>query len=197
MTTSLPAFILATLLLIAVPGPNLVYILTRSVQDGRRAGLVSALGIETGTLVHVTAAVAGLATLVADHPLAFATLRYAGAGYLAYLGLRTLLTRPSTAATAPPARPLRHIYRDAVLVNLLNPKVVLFFLAFLPQFLPTSATRADMLLLGLVFLTIALVMDLSYALTAAALTPRLRTHPRPLAYATGGVYLGLAALVFL
>ncbi|MFF2080756.1 LysE family translocator [Kitasatospora sp. NPDC058162] len=204
--TSLTAFALASLLLVAVPGPNLIYIVTRSVQDGRRAGVVSALGVETGTLVHVIAAVGGLAALIADHPLAFALLRFAGAGYLAHLGVRALLRRPSAAAGAE--RPTRHrllrLYGDAVLVNLLNPKVVLFFLAFLPQFLPTglppTETRTRMLVLGAVFLVIALVLDLCYALVGAALTGRLRGTPhraRRLSCLTGGVYLALAALVFI
>ncbi|MGW0769108.1 LysE family translocator [Streptomyces sp. NPDC002676] len=202
--TSLAAFLLASLLLVAVPGPNLVYIVTRSVQDGRRAGLVSALGVETGTLVHVLAAVGGVGTLITDHPLAFTVLRHAGAGYLAYLGVRTLLSRPRPAAEAvPPARRrLLRVYRDAVLVNLLNPKVILFFLAFLPQFLPTGLspgqTRARMLLLGVTFLAVALALDLGYALLGAALTGRLHGTPRRerrLSRLVGGVYLGLAALV--
>ncbi|WP_424890144.1 LysE family translocator [Streptomyces sp. XH2] len=209
--TSLAAFALASLILIAVPGPNLIYIITRSVQDGRTAGIVSALGVETGTLVHVTAAVCGLAAFIADHPLAFTALRYAGAGYLAYLGARALLHhQPAASADAggvagPPARRrLLRLYRDAVLVNLFNPKVALFFLAFLPQFLPTGLppgeTRARMLELGAVFLAIALTFDLCYALAGAALTSRLRGTPRRdrrLSRLTGGIYLGLTALVFL
>ncbi|MER7585643.1 LysE family translocator [Kitasatospora sp. NPDC097691] len=204
--TSLAGFALASLALVAVPGPNLVYIITRSVQDGRRAGLVSALGVETGTLVHCLLAVGGLAALVTDHPIALTVLRYAGAGYLAHLGVRTLLSRPAQAGDGPqqPARGrLLRVYGDAVLVNLLNPKVILFFLAFLPQFLPTglsaAGTRARMLLLGAVFLAVALTLDLCYALLGAALTGRLRGTPRGrrwLSYAVGGVYLTLAALVF-
>ncbi len=172
---SLAAFALATLVLVAVPGPNLIYIITRSVQDGRRAGVVSALGVETGTLLHVLVAVCGLATFITDHPLAFAVLRYTGAGYLAYLGVRALLRRPPSSAVdaddaedRPDRRRLLRLYRDAVLVNVLNPKVVLFFLAFLPQFVPTGLTSAEtrtrMLVLGAVFLAIALAFDLCYAL---------------------------------
>ncbi|MEU9047755.1 MULTISPECIES: LysE family translocator [unclassified Kitasatospora] len=204
--TSLAGFLLASLALVAVPGPNLIYIVTRSVQDGRRAGLVSALGVETGTLVHVLLAVGGLAALVADHPPVFTVLRYAGAGYLAYLGVRALARRPSPAGDGrrePARRRLLRVYGDAVLVNLLNPKVVLFFLAFLPQFVPTglpaAETRARMLVLGAVFLAVALALDLCYALLGAALTGRLRGTPRGdrrLSYAVGGVYLALAALVF-
>ncbi|MFZ3493661.1 LysE family translocator [Streptomyces sp. 5.8] len=214
--TSLAAFVLASLILVAVPGPNLIYIITRSVRDGRRAGIVSALGVETGTLLHVIAAVCGLATLIEGHPLAFAVLRYTGAGYLAYLGIRALRRRPPSTADADadaddsaeavgrsPRRRLLRLYLDGVLVNLLNPKVVLFFLAFLPQFLTTgltpAETRTHMLLLGAVFLTVALTLDLCYALVGAALTGRLRGAPRRdrgLSRLTGGIYFGLAALVF-
>ncbi|MFD7556158.1 LysE family translocator [Streptomyces sp. NPDC059835] len=214
--TSLAGFVLASLLLVAVPGPNLVYIVTRSVQQGRRAGLVSALGVETGTLVHVLAAVGGAGTLITEHPLAFTVLRHAGAAYLAYLGVRALLARPSPDAEVDPASgvgigeavppvaragPLR-VYRDAVLVNLLNPKVILFFLAFLPQFLPTGLPpgrmRVRMLLLGLVFLVVAFVLDLGYAFLGAALAGRMHGTPRRelrLSRLVGGVYLGLAVLV--
>ncbi|MEU2393921.1 LysE family translocator [Streptomyces sp. NPDC007369] len=223
--SSLAAFVLASLVLVAVPGPNLIYIVTRSVRDGRRAGMVSALGVETGTLIHVIAAVCGGATLIAGHPLAFAVLRYAGAGYLAYLGMRALLRHPAAAAAGaadgsartdndveadaetpglPARRRLLRCYLDAVLVNLLNPKVVLFFLAFLPQFLPVDLTpvenRTRMLALGAIFLVVALALDLGYALVGAALTGRLRGTPqrgRRLSQLTGGIYLGLAALVFL
>lgn len=219
----LAAFALATLALVAVPGPNLIHIITRSVQDGRRAGIVSALGVESGTLVHVLVAVCGLATVITDHPLAFTVLRYAGAGYLAFLGVRAILPRtpspsvggkgkteepgaatPATATATgrPDRRRLLRLYRDAVLVNVLNPKVVLFFLAFLPQFVPTgltsAQTRAHMLVLGAVFLAIALALDLCYALVGAALAGRLRGTPRRdrrLSYVTGGIHLGLAALV--
>ncbi|MFD3873685.1 LysE family translocator [Streptomyces sp. NPDC058623] len=210
--TSLAAFVLASLILVAVPGPNLIYIITRSVRDGRRAGIVSALGVETGTLLHVIAAVCGLATLIEGHPLAFAVLRYTGAGYLAYLGIHALRRRPPHAADAnnsakavgrSPRRRLLRLYLDGVLVNLLNPKVALFFLAFLPQFLSTgltpTETRTHMLLLGAVFLTVALTLDLCYALVGAALTGRLHGAPRRdrgLTRLTGGIYLGLAALVF-
>ncbi|GHC38813.1 LysE family translocator [Streptomyces cinnamoneus] len=217
--TSLAAFVLASLVLVAVPGPNLIYIITCSVQNGRRAGIVSALGVETGTLLHVIAAVCGLATLVADHPLLFAFLRCAGAGYLACLGVRALLRRRPSAIGATEAvggaeavgavgRPVRRrllrFYRDAVLVNLLNPKVVLFFLAFFPQFLPIGLSPGDartrMLVLGVVFLAIGLALDLCYAFVGAALASRLRGTPRRdrlLSCLTGGIYLGLATVVFM
>ncbi|MFI8503767.1 LysE family translocator [Streptomyces sp. NPDC085524] len=213
--TSLAGFVLASLLLVAVPGPNLVYIVTRSVQQGRRAGFVSALGVESGTLVHVLAAAGGAGTLITGHPLAFAVLRHAGAGYLAYLGVRALLSRPGPvvdatagaggageAAVRPAGPRLLRVYRDAVLINVLNPKVILFFLAFLPQFLPPGLppgqTRVRMLALGGVFLLVAFVLDLGYAFLGAALASRLHGTPsreRRLSRLVGGVYLGLAVAV--
>ncbi|AUY50944.1 LysE family translocator [Streptomyces sp. CB01881] len=196
--TSLPAFVAASLVLILLPGPNLLYIVMRSVHEGRRAGVVSALGVETGTLVHVLAASLGLASLVSQSPAAFAVLRYAGAGYLAWLGVRTLTSRTDAAAAgaAPAAAGPARIYRDGVLVNLLNPKVILFFVAFLPQFLPsglgTGAARARMLGLGTVFLFIALALDLCYAFAGAALSARLRSAGVRLKYPAAAVYLLLA-----
>jgi threonine/homoserine/homoserine lactone efflux protein len=203
---TLLAFAAASLALVASPGPNLIYILTRGAAQGRRAGVVSALGVETGTLVHVMAAAFGLAALVATADLAFTGLRLAGAAYLAYLGLRAFVRPterdPSAAASA---RPLTRVYRDGVLVNVLNPKVALFFLAFLPQFTTpgadTATTRAQMLVLGVVFFVIALALDVAYAVAGAAVSGRLRRRPGGSAwtrYVIGGVYLGLgvyAALV--
>ncbi|WP_433189543.1 LysE family translocator [Actinoallomurus sp. CA-150999] len=200
--TSLPAFAAASLLLILVPGPNLLYIITRSMVEGRRAGIASALGVETATLVHVAAAAFGLAALVSRSPVAFAVLRYAGAGYLAWLGVSALTSHgksegPAT-APAPGGRGLLRAYGSGVLVNVLNPKVALFFLAFLPQFLPTGlgpgATRTRMLELGSVFLVIALGMDLCYALAGAALSGRLAQNRHRLRYPAAAVYLCLALL---
>src|SRR5438094_474883 len=148
-TATLLAFAAASLLLVIMPGPNLVYIVTRSVSQGVRAGAVSALGVETGTLVHIGAAVLGLSTLVASSPVAFAVLRYAGAAYLCWLGLRAL-RRPSTVDIAESHRePLPRLFCSGLLVNVLNPKVVLFFLAFLPQFVrPGDTARGQMAVLG-------------------------------------------------
>jgi threonine/homoserine/homoserine lactone efflux protein len=194
----LAAFALASVTLITIPGPNLVYILTRSVSQGTRAGLVSAAGVETGTLVHVTAAALGLSSLVAASPVGFAVLRYAGAGYLAYLGVRTLVRSPGLDLAGEAARrPLRRVYRDGAVVNLLNPKVALFFLAFLPQFVsPQTAPRPQMMVLGAVFFVLALVLDTAYALAGGAVggwSRRPRGHSSWQRYAVGGTYLSLGA----
>jgi threonine/homoserine/homoserine lactone efflux protein len=135
-------FVLSALALVLVPGPNVIYIVTRGVDQGRRAGLASACGVETATLVHVAAAAAGLSALLASSAAASEVVRYAGAAYLAYLGVRTLLSDDGIGSgdSPPPAR-LARVYTEGFLVNLLNPKVALFFLAFLPQFVDPEGPR--------------------------------------------------------
>ena len=128
--STLALFALAALALIAIPGPNMLYVATRSMSEGRGAGIASALGLLTGTLIYVAAAAAGVSAVIASSALAFDALRYLGAAYLIYLGVRALIRR-ERAAEAPAGR---HAYRQAIVVQLLTPKVALFFLAFLPQF---------------------------------------------------------------
>ena len=196
---TLLVFALAASVLVAIPGPNHIYIVTRSIAQGRRIGLASAFGVETGTLVHISAATVGLSALVASSAVAFDTLRYAGAAYLAYLGIRALLRDDALeldGGAAPPSA--RRAYLDGVLVNVLNPKVALFFLAFLPQFVDPArgATSTQILVLGLVVFAIATTSDVVYALAAGALGGWLRSRPafeRVQRYVTGCVYLGLAA----
>jgi threonine/homoserine/homoserine lactone efflux protein len=170
---TLAVFALAALALVALPGPNLLYITARSLAEGRRAGLVSVLGIETGTLVHVTAAAVGVSALLASSAVAFGVVRYAGAAYLIYLGVRALLARQPQERTpsAVPARaPLARVYRQAVLVQLLNPKVALFFLAFLPQFVDPArgAVAVQTLVLGAIVATIGVTVSSLWALAADA-----------------------------
>jgi threonine/homoserine/homoserine lactone efflux protein len=191
-------FALASLALIVAPGPNLLYIVTRSVSQGRRAGLVSAVGVEAGTLVHITAAAVGLSQLVATSALAFSVVKYAGAAYLFYLGLRALRRREGLDLAAA-ARPLQlpRVLRDGIIVNVLNPKVALFFLAFLPQFVDPARGTASAQILALgVFFGIALTVDVLYAIVAGALSGWLRRRPaylRRQRFVVGGVYLGLGA----
>ncbi|MFB4313195.1 LysE family translocator [Actinomadura sp. 21ATH] len=195
-------FLLTAATLIAIPGPNHLYITARGMAEGRRAGIASALGVETGTLVHVAAAAAGLSAVVAASAAAFSTLRYAGAAYLVYLAIRTLRSRGGEDGdgTAPAPRPLRRVYLDGLLINLLNPKVILLFLAFLPQFVDQSAgaVPAQIVALGLAAALIGLVSDLLYAVAAGAIGARLRRQGgrfrRAGRYATGAVYLGLGAV---
>ncbi|MEV5712034.1 LysE family translocator [Actinoallomurus sp. NPDC052274] len=191
-------FLLASLTLVAIPGPNHLYITTRSVGEGRRAGIASAFGVETGTLVHVAAAAAGLSALVAASATAFEALRYAGAAYLLYLAVRTLRSGDHDGPALEP-RPLHRVYLDGVLVNLLNPKVILFFLAFLPQFVDEGmgAVPAQIVVMGCATALIGLASDLAYAVAAGSLGHRLRgsrAFRRRQRYVTCAVYLGLGAL---
>lgn len=192
-------FALAALGLLVIPGPAVLYIVTRSVDQGRRAGLVSVLGIQTGALVHVAAAALGLSALLVSSALAFALVKYLGAAYLIYLGTRKILDRgaKTEATRLAPAR-LRRVYADAVVVNVLNPKTALFFFAFLPQFVDPArgAVTGQVLLLGTLFIALALLSDGSYALLSARAAAWFRgrrgmgTLSR---YLTGGIYIGLGA----
>ncbi len=198
-STTLIVFAVTAAALIAVPGPNLVYIVTRSVGEGRRAGIASALGVGTGTLVHIAAAAFGLSAVISASATAFNLLKYLGAGYLVYLGLRTLLRPgpPLSAAPSSPA-PLVRTFTEGVLVNVLNPKVALFFLSFLPQFLDPARgdTTLQVLVLGLVFFVIALAVDLVGALAGSSLNATLTRRPRAAQrsrYVTGTIYLLMGA----
>ncbi len=194
---SLGIFLLAALLLLLTPGPAVLYIVARTIDQGRRAGLVSMLGVHVGTLVHVAAAAAGLSAVLAASTTAFSAVKLLGAGYLVYLGIRRLLERPATsaAATAHPPR-LRRAFLDGVVVNVLNPKTALFFLAFLPQFVDVSCGHAgtQVLMLGMLFVALGLVTDGGYALTAGTVAQWLRARPRFLAserWISGVMYIGL------
>jgi RhtB (resistance to homoserine/threonine) family protein len=175
-------FVASGLLLNLTPGPDTLYILGRSLAQGRRAGVLSVLGISTGVLIHTAAAAVGLSAILASSPAAFTTLRYAGAAYLIYLGLRLLLSRAPDhhLETSPNYSPRPWaIYRQGLLTNLLNPKVALFFLAFLPQFVhPHSPHRgAAFLTLGLVFVLTGTLWCLVLALGAATASRHLRQQP--------------------
>jgi threonine/homoserine/homoserine lactone efflux protein len=187
----------ASLALAVVPGPAVLYIVAQSVDQGRLAGLVSALGIGTGGLVHVVAATVGLSSLLASSATAFTIVKYAGAGYLILLGIRRLLTREEAdeeALQAPRAN--RQIFRDGVVVNVLNPKTALFFLAFLPQFVDPGASTATLqiLLLGLIFVVIAFCSDSMWALAAGTLGSwlgRSRWYLGVKRWVTGTVFVAL------
>jgi threonine/homoserine/homoserine lactone efflux protein len=178
--------------LVLVPGPNLIYIVTRSVEAGRRAGFASMLGVETGSLVHVAMAAVGLSALLASSATAFEIVKYAGVAYLVYLGVRALRSGGAPHDEPPSPAGMRRAYVEGVLVNVLNPKVSLFFLAFLPQFVDPARgdTTLQVLVLGLVFFVIGALLDLVFVLAAGSLGERLRGGRR----FAGGVYLGLAAL---
>lgn len=197
---TLALFAAAALALIVVPGPAVLYIVAQSIDRGRVAGLVSALGVAVGGLVHVTAAAVGLSALLVSSATAFTVVKLAGAAYLIGLGLHTLLRRAEgDVADVPRERRLRRIFGQGVLVNVLNPKTALFFLAFLPQFVDPErgAVVSQILVLGLVFVALAVLSDALWALAAGTASERLRGSRRFLAvrrYVSGGVFVGLGAL---
>jgi threonine/homoserine/homoserine lactone efflux protein len=195
-------FVVSGLLLNITPGQDTLYIVTRSVAQGRRAGLWSVLGISTGSVLHTLAAAFGLSAILATSASAFSVVKFAGAAYLIYLGVKMLVERQASASAAvEPA--LQHesawaIYRAAVLTNVLNPKVALFFLAFLPQFVaPDAPSRVlSFLFLGAVFVFNGTLWCLVLVLAASALSGRLRRNAagaRRLRQATGAVFVGLGA----
>ena len=194
-------FLGASMALLLVPGPSVLYVVARTVEQGRRAGLVSVLGVETGALVHVAAAAAGLSALVASSPAALSTLRYLGAGYLIWLGARTWHRTVGCEAAVVPSASGARVFRDAVLVDVLNPKTALFFLAFLPSFVGAGqgAVTLQVVCLGVCFVVLAAIVDGAYALLAARMTRRAATAPaakRRLARAGAGIYglLGVLAI---
>ncbi|WP_214408518.1 LysE family translocator [Sphaerisporangium fuscum] len=191
--SKLLVFFLAATALVIVPGPNIIYITARGLAQGRAAAVMSALGVETGTLVHIAAASAGLSYLIARSATAFAAVKWAGAAYLVYLGIRTLTSRNGADAREAARQPLRRVFAEGVIVNVLNPKVILFFLAFLPQFVDADAgaPALQIVVLGLALLTLGLVNDMVYALGVGTLGTVLRGRQRALRYVSGCVYLGL------
>ena len=194
-------FLAAGIGLLAIPGPAVLYVVGRSIDQGRRAGLVSVLGISTGTLVHITAATVGLSSLVLASAVAFNAVKYVGAAYLVFLGVRRLLTRAGDEAlhgTAP--RSLRRLYSDGVVVNVLNPKTIVFIFAFLPQFVDVSRGHVwlQVLVLGLSFALLGMMSDSLYAVVAGSVAERLRGSRRVARFQRwfgGGILvaLGLAA----
>jgi threonine/homoserine/homoserine lactone efflux protein len=198
-TSTIALFCAAALALIVVPGPAVTYIVTQSVDKGRSAGLVSALGIASGGVVHVVAATVGLSALIASSATAFTAVKLVGAVYLIAIGLRRLLTRDHDEldAEAPPApgAPGRLFVQGAV-VNVLNPKTALFFLAFLPQFVDPArgSVAGQVAIFGCLFVVLAALSDSAYAVAAAALAGRLRTSERARRLrrlVTGGVFVVL------
>ena len=194
-------FVVASMMLLLTPGPAVLYIVARSVEQGRAAGLVSVLGIQLGTAVHITAAAAGLSALVASSAFAFAIFKYLGAAYLIWIGARTLMAKaPDPEASAMPAQPLRRAFRDGFVVNLLNPKTAIFFLAFLPQFVDPArgALHWQILILGLTFMGLGIMSDGMFALAAGAAGDFLRRNRQFLRFqrwfaGTSFIGLGLTA----
>jgi threonine/homoserine/homoserine lactone efflux protein len=198
-TGTVALFALAAVTLIAIPGPNALYIAARSISQGRAAGVASALGVEAGTLVHVGAAAAGLSAVIASSQLAFDAIRYLGVAYLTFLGIRALRGEEDARSPQAGGSSLRQAFGEGLLVNILNPKVALFVLAFLPQFTDPAhgPVAVQALILGAVFFVIALAMDLIYAFAASAIGARLNWGTgasRRRQRLTGAIYLLLAVI---
>ena len=189
-------FVVASLVVLLMPGPGVVYVVARSVGQGRRAGLTSVLGLSAGALAQVVAATAGLSAILLTSATAFGVVKMLGAAYLVYLGIRTLLARSSpTDVTSTPISPGR-LFTDGVIVSVFNPKIALFFLAYLPQFVDPGkgSITQQVFLLGVIYVALALITDGTYALLAGTLRRWLRgrvmrgSAPR---YLSGSLYLGL------
>jgi len=190
-------FIGATLALLLVPGPAVLYITARSANQGRIAGLVSVLAIETANFLQAVAAALGVSAILLSSALAFDVVKYLGAAYLIYLGVRKLLTPDKgTENEEVQKESLSRIYWQGFFVNILNPKTALFFFAFLPQFVSPERgnVTTQTLLLGAVFVGFALVTDSMYALLASSLAGRLKGNKnfqKGQRYFAGLVYIGL------
>lgn len=204
-------FVGTSLILLIAPGPAILYIVAETLRTGRRGGIVASFGLATGILVHVAAATAGLSALLGASAVAFGLVKYAGAVYLVYLGathlVRTYRGRSPGNEAVPSPAPSRaapaagRIFRRGLVVNILNPKIALFFLAFFPQFMPVGAgsPASSLLAMGLLFAALTLVVDVTYAVLTAATAGAVRRRlgaPRGLArrvgaYFPGFVYLGL------
>jgi threonine/homoserine/homoserine lactone efflux protein len=195
--SQLTIFIAASLALLLVPGPAVIYIVTRSVNQGRVGGLASVLGIETASLFHILAASLGLSAILLSSALAFDIVKYIGAAYLIYLGLRKLIVREEEhqSDAVKHEAPWR-IFTQGLVVNLLNPKTALFFFAFLPQFVNVEkgSITLQVVTLGLLFVGLATITDGTYALLASSIADRLKgnlTFLKRQRYFTGAVYIGL------
>lgn len=195
-SSAIALFCLASVALAVVPGPAVTYIVTQSIDKGRRAGIVSAFGVASGGLVHVAAATVGLSALIASSATAFTTVKLVGAAYLIVVGIRRILSRDEDTEIQAVPTPHHQLYVQGVVVNVLNPKTALFFLAFLPQFVDPNAgaIAVQVAFLGVLFVLIALTSDLMYALLADLLAGKLRrsgTGAKLRRWVSGGIFIAL------
>lgn len=195
-TATLLAFLAASIVLAVTPGPGVIYIVTRTLAQGRAAGVGSIAGVACGNLLNSLGASLGLAALFAVSSLAFTVVKYAGAAYLIYLGIKMLRGAPRAEASrmVVPA-PVGRVFREGVLVALLNPKTTIFFAAFLPQFMqPGMPALPQAVMLGSIFVVVAAASDLGYVLLASWFAPRFAragAAPRIGRYASGGALIAL------
>lgn len=194
--STLLAFAAAAVILLLIPGPAVLYIVNRSVSDGRRAGLAAVAGLSLGNLVHAIAAAAGLSAVLATSATAFNTVKWLGAGYLVFVGVRTLMKPPAPIDADQPGVSAQRAFSQGIVVNVLNPKVALFFLSFLPQFIHPDEGRPGLqaLILGLEFVMIGACTDGTYSLLASSLREVLlrgRALPFVRRWVAGTVFIGL------
>jgi threonine/homoserine/homoserine lactone efflux protein len=194
--SNLAFFIPAVVLLLITPGPVVLYIITRSVNQGHRAGLISVAGLELGNFCHVIAAALGLSAILLSSALLFDVVKYLGAAYLIYLGIRKLRSRTDVHDPAVQDESLRRVFWQGIVVAVLNPKTALFFLAFFPQFIDPSRghVAGQILILGTLMVGMATISDSIWALTTGSLGRWLRGNLRYLRaerYVSGTVYIGL------
>ncbi|MEZ4630452.1 MAG: LysE family translocator [Deinococcales bacterium] len=178
MPHNVPLFLLASFLLLITPGPAVLYIIARSLNQGARAGLVSAVGVGLGAVVQIFAAALGLSAIILSSPWRFSLLKYLGAAYLIYLGIREILKVPVQKQKNLAKEPLGQIFRQGIVVNIFNPKLALFFLAFLPQFVNQEAGQIpmQMLILGFSFIALGIITDSIYALFAGQIARLFRSQ---------------------
>ena len=192
-------FAVASLSLLVIPGPAVIYVLNRSVADGRNTALSGVAGLEIGNFMHVIAATLGLSAIIAASATAFSTVKWAGALYLVFVGIRTLLSKPTPPDARSTSATARKAFTQGIIVNTLNPKVALFFLSYLPQFIdPDRGSPAlQSFVLGSIFVALGCCSDATYTLTASALRDRLltgRALPFVQRYVAGSVFVALGVV---
>jgi threonine/homoserine/homoserine lactone efflux protein len=196
---SLAAFGIASLALLVIPGPAVLYIINRSVADGRNVALAAVAGLEIGNFMHVIAATVGLSAVIATSAAAFSVVKWIGAGYLIYIGIRTLATKPQAVSQLNDPMSRRRAFTQGIVVNTFNPKVALFFLSFLPQFIDADRGSAALqsLVLGSTFVVLGCISDSLFAILASALRGTLlrgKSLPFVQRYVAGSVFIALGAI---
>ncbi|ELR68428.1 RhtB family transporter [Fulvivirga imtechensis AK7] len=202
--SQLITFIIASIILLVIPGPAIFFIVAKSIDQGRTAGIVSVLGIQLGTLFHIGAASLGISAILVTSALAFSLVKYAGAAYLIYLGVKALISKNDTTGLNVEVKKqkLNKVFFQGMIVNVLNPKTALFFFAFLPQFINPAAgsPTVQIFTLGLLFIILSIVSDGIYAMLAGSIKGFLHRNPVRIKiqkYISGVIYiiLGLVTLV--
>jgi threonine/homoserine/homoserine lactone efflux protein len=200
--STLTLFISVAAIMVFIPGPNTLYIIARSIQQGRLAGFISSLGVQVGTTVHMTAAAVGISALLVSSFWTFQVLKYAGAVYLVYLGIRMLVAKEKIEKPNVHRAKLSRVFYQGVIVNVLNPKTALFFFAFLPQFINPGrgAVALQVAILGTILIFLGTLSDSIYALASGTISDWLRGNlkfVRAQRYFAGTIYIGLGAVTAL